>query len=83
MRRDAELGLTALMMCPPDSCFAVGSPWNPAAPTAGGYRSLYLSLFGRDLTVGQVAHARCRLVLRRDLTDDEAVRCHERYLEPK
>jgi hypothetical protein len=81
VRRDADQGLTALMMCPPDACFAISSPWNPASPDAGGYRSLYLSLFGRDLEPGQTAHARCRLIIRRDLSDDQAIRCYREVLE--
>ncbi len=80
IRRDAELGLTAAMMCPPDDCFAVASPWNPATPEAGGYRSLYLSLFGHDLKAGQTAKARCRLIISRNLSDDEVVRRYQKYV---
>ena len=79
LRRDEPQDLTALMMCPPGDCFAVSSPWNPDTPEAGGYRSLYLSLFGRDLTAGETAHARCRLILRRHLANDDAVRCYREY----
>jgi len=81
MRRDAAQDLTALMMCPPDDCFAVSSPWNPASPEAGGYRSLYLSLFGRDLKADQTAHARCRLMLSRKLANDEAISRYQEYLK--
>ena len=80
MRRDATSGLVALMMCPPDDCYAVSSPWNPETPDAPGYRSLYLSLFGRDVKAGQTVRARCRLVIARNLTDREAVAQYERYL---
>jgi hypothetical protein len=69
------------MMSRPGDCFAVSSPWNPASPKAGGYRSLYLSLFGRDLKAGQAAEARCRLIIRRDLSDEQAVRRYEAYLK--
>ena len=82
IRRDEKLGLTALMMCPPSDCFAISSPWNPASPTVGGYRSLYLSLFGRDLPASEAAHARCRLILRRHLSDSEAIRCYQQYVDP-
>jgi inhibitor of cysteine peptidase len=81
MRRDESTGLTALMMCPARDCFAVSSPWNPATPESGGYRSLYHSLFGRDMKAGQTAQARCRLVVARGISDREAVRRYERYLE--
>lgn len=80
LRRDTSHGLTALMMCPPGDCFAISSPWNPATPEAGGYRSIYLSLFGRDLKAGQTAHAQCRLLIARRLTDRQAVERYEAYL---
>ena len=80
IRHDAKLGLTAAMMCPPDDCFAVASPWNPATSEAGGYRSLYLSLFGRDLKADKTAKARCRLILSRNLSDDEAIRRYQQYV---
>ena len=79
IRRDAAAGITAVMMTPPADCFAISSPWNPVTPDGGGYRSLYLSLFGRDLEAGQSAQARCRLVLGRDITDDKAIALYEAY----
>jgi hypothetical protein len=83
IRRDQANRLTALMMCPPEDCFAVSSPWNPLTPQAKGYRSLYLSLFGCDLKAGQTASARCRLVVGREMTDEQAVRLYGEYLEPE
>ncbi len=80
LRRDAASGITVVMMTPPGDCFAVSSPWNPATPQAGGYRSLYLSLFGRDLKAGQEAKARCRLVIGRDIDDARAVELYEAYV---
>ncbi len=79
LRRDAKGGITAVLMARPEDCFAVSSPWNPAAPEAGGYRSLYLSLFGRDLAAGEKARARCRMVIGRGLTDEKAVALYEAY----
>ena len=81
MRRDKAGGLTAVMMSPPKDCFAVSSPWNPASPKAGGYRSLYLSLFGRDLAAGETAQARCRLVIARRLSDGQALQRYRAYLK--
>lgn len=81
MRRDESTGLAAVMMSPPEDCFAISSPWNPASPDAGGYRSLYLSLFGRDLKAGQIAQVRCRLVVAKNLSDVQAVKRYEEYLE--
>jgi hypothetical protein len=81
IRRDSTQGLTAVMMSPPADCFAVATPWNPATPEAGGYRSLYLSLYGGDLQAGQPARARCRLVIARNLSDEQAVERYEAYLK--
>lgn len=83
LRRDAASGVTAVMMCPAADCFAVSSPWNPATPEGGGYRSLYLSLFGRDLKAGEPAKARCRLVVGRGITDQKAVELYESYIRQK
>jgi hypothetical protein len=79
IRRDTTHRLAAVMMCPPEDCFAIASPWNPATPDAGGYRSVYLSLFGRDLRAGQTSQARCRLVIAK-ITDQEAIQRYEDYL---
>lgn len=79
IRRDTTHGLAAVMMCPPDDCFAIASPWNPATPEAGGYRSVYLSFFGRDLRANQTARARCRLVIAK-MTDQEAIQRYETYV---
>jgi len=79
LRRDAAQDLTALMMCPPGDCFAVSCPWNPDSPEAGGYRSLYQSLFGRDLASGETARARCRLILRRQLSNEDALCSYGEY----
>ncbi len=79
LRRDTRQGLTAVVMSPPGDCFAVASPWNPATPEAAGYRSIYLSLLGRDLRAGETARARCRLVIAK-LTDQEALQRYQDYL---
>ena len=81
MRRDETSGLSALMMAPPEDCFAIASPYNPATPDAGGYRSLYFSFFGRDLKAGETAEARCRLVIAQNLADAQAVKLYEEYLQ--
>lgn len=80
-RRDTALGITVVLMSPAEDCFAVSSAWNPATPEAGGYRSLYLSFFGRDLKAGQSATARCRLVLGRDLTEAQILEIYEKYIK--
>ena len=81
LRRDAENGLIAIMMCPPDDCFSIASPWNPATPDAGGYRSLYLCLFGRDLKAGETAQAKCRLVFGRNISNEQALGLYRTYVK--
>lgn len=76
MRRDEKTGLTGLVMAPPGDCFAVLTPFG-----AEGHRSLYLSLFGRDLKAGESATARARLVVGRGITDQHAVALYETYLK--
>lgn len=81
LRRDATSGITAAMMGLAQDCFAISSPWNPATPDAKGYRSLYLSLFGRTLPAGQAATTRCRLVINRHLGDDQVLRRYEAFVK--
>lgn len=74
VRRDAERGLAAVLMARAEDCFAV------AAPRDGeGHRSVYLSLFGRDLRPGESAVARSRLVIGRGISDERAVALYESF----
>ena len=76
MRRDPERKLTALVMAPPDDCFAIATPFG-----ADSHRSLYLSLIGRDLKAGSGATVRARLVISRDISDDKASALYRAYLK--
>jgi len=76
MRRDAERNLTALLMAPPADCFAVSMPHS-----GEGHRSVYLSLFGRDLAPGRTATARARLIVGRGISDEQAVELYRAYVE--
>jgi hypothetical protein len=58
IRRDPASGLTAAVMAPGEDCFAVATP-----EQADSHRSIYLSLFGRDVKQGEIARARARLVI--------------------
>jgi len=75
LRRDAKTGLTAVLMAPVSDCFAVMMPYGEE-----GHRSVYLSLFGRDLKAGEDATARARLVIGRDISDAQAVALWEDYV---
>jgi hypothetical protein len=76
VRRDAQSGLAALIMAPPDDCFAIATPYGEE-----GHRSIYLSLLGRDLKAGQTATARSRLVIGRNISDEQAVAVYQAYLK--
>ena len=81
VRRNAKSGLTAVLMSPPDDCFAVSMPYNKQPPdNVASHRSLYLSLFGRDLAAGQTAQARCRLIIAKDLSDEVILERYQQYL---
>jgi hypothetical protein len=75
VRRCAANGLQALLMSPAQDCFAVLTPFE-----AEGHRSMYLSLFGKDLQAGETARARARLVIASKLSDAQIVRFCEDYL---
>lgn len=58
LRRSASLGIWAVFRARSEDCFAMAMP-----EQSEGHRSLYFSLFGRDLKAGQSATARVRLAL--------------------
>lgn len=81
VRRHNETGLTALVMAPPDDCFAVATPYNQDPPdNVADHRSLYLSLFGGDVAKGDTVRARSRLQILASPTDDALRACYEAYL---
>jgi len=74
LRRDAQRGLAAVIMAPARDCFAVSTPYGEE-----GHRSVYLSLFGRDLKAGETASARARLVIGKAISDRQAIELYEAY----
>ena len=76
VRRCPSNDLQALLMSPPQDCFAVLTPFE-----AEPHRSMYLSLFGKDLKPGEVARARARLLIASRLSDPAIVRACESYLK--
>lgn len=65
LRQSRASGVRAIVMSSPEDCFAISTPFDTEP-----HRSLYLSLFGRDLKTGETARARARLVLRSDLSGE-------------
>jgi hypothetical protein len=76
VRRDAKSGLAAVLMASPEDCFAVLTPFGEE-----GHRSVYFSLFGRDLKAGETAAARARLVIGRDISDEQAIALYRAYVK--
>ncbi len=75
VRRCPANDLRALVMSPPSDCFAVLTPFG-----AEPHRSMYLSLFGKDLKAGQTVRARARLVIGTDLAGEAQDKCYADYL---
>ena len=76
VRRGPGSGLTAVLMAPPEECFAIATPYE-----GEGHYSLYFSRFGHDLKTGQAAKARTRLVITANLSDEQAVALYQEYMK--
>ena len=74
-RRCPANDLQALLMSTPQDCFAVLTPFEEE-----GHRSMYLSLFGKDLNAGEVARARARLVIGTYLSGETIEGLYSAYL---
>ena len=80
VRRHKETGLTAVLMAPPEDCFAVATPYNQEPPDGvANHRSLYLSLFGGDVAKGNTVRARSRLQILASPTDEAIEACYQSY----
>ena len=74
-RRDPASKVAIVIMARPEDCFAVSTPQR-----GEGHRSMYFSLFGRDVTAGEVLRARTRLVIG-PYDDAEIVSRYNAFLE--
>jgi hypothetical protein len=75
VRRDPASGLAALVMAPPAACCAVLMPYGE-----DGHRSIYHSLFGRDFQAGERAAARMRLVISKNVSDQQITDVYRDFL---
>lgn len=81
VRRHKETGLTAVVMATPEDCFAVATPYNQDPPDGvANHRSLYLSLFGKDLAKGDTVRAKSRLQILASPTDEAIENCYAAYI---
>jgi len=76
LRRGDKAAPTAILMAPPDDCFAISTPYE-----GEGHYSTYFSLFGRDIKAGQMARARLRLVVIDAVTNREILNLYEKYMK--
>jgi len=75
VRRCPANDLRALLMSPPEDCFAVLTPYDTEP-----HRSMYLSLFGKDLKAGETARARARLIIGTNLVGESIDTHYSAYL---
>ncbi len=75
IRRHATSGLTAIVMAPPQDCFALSTPY-----VGEGHFSLYLSLFGRSVAAEDTATVRSRLVIAEAPTNAQILALYETYI---
>jgi len=75
VRRAAD-GLVAIVMAPPEDCFAVATPCERES-----HYSLYLSLFGRDIKAGETVKAHTRFVITSVASDEQVIKSYRQYIE--
>lgn len=68
VRRAEGIGLIGVLMAPASDCFAIATPY-----AGENHYSIYLSLFGHDLTAGLERTAKARLVIGPALPDAEII----------
>ena len=75
LRRGSDKVPTAILMAPPDDCFAISTPYE-----GEGHYSMYFSLFGRDVEAGQTVRARLRLVVTNVSSNREILSLYQKYM---
>jgi hypothetical protein len=76
LRRGTPDSLTAILMAPPQDCFAIATHYEGES-----HYSLYLSLFGRDLKAGETAKAHTRLVIATSVSDEQTIALYQQYVK--
>ncbi|MBM3861109.1 MAG: hypothetical protein FJ395_15880 [Verrucomicrobia bacterium] len=74
IRRDEDRKLAAVVLTRPQDCFAMACPQDEE-----GHRSIYMSLFGRDLKNGESVEAKSRLIIGRNITNEQALQLYEKF----
>jgi len=76
VRRGDTAELTAILMAPPQDCFAIATPYRGES-----HYSLYLSLFGRDIKAGETVRSRCRLVVAAAISEQQILDIYHKYIK--
>jgi len=76
LRRGPDAAPMAILMAPPEDCFAIASPYE-----GEGHYSLYFSLFGRDITAGRAERALLRFVVKKTATEQEILDLYQKYMK--
>jgi len=76
LRRGSDAAPTAILMAPPDDCFAISTPYE-----GEGHYSTYFSLFGHDIEASQTARTRLRLVIMNVTSNREILNLYKKYIE--
>jgi hypothetical protein len=74
VRRDAARDRAAVLMTLPEECFAVAAPYDEEV-----HRSVYFSLFGRDLRAGESVGTRARLWVGPGISDAKALELYAAF----
>lgn len=74
IRRDAERKLAAVLMTRAEDAFAIACPQDEE-----GHRSLYFSLFGRNLKNGESVEAKSRLMICHEVTNEKALELYAKF----
>ena len=81
LRRHSESGITVAWMSPPRDCFAMLTPYNKEPPdNVAGHSSIYLSLFGQNVGANETVRAHCRVVIGKDLDNEQILDRYAKYL---
>ena len=84
MKQDARNGITILTMSRPEDCFAIETPYNMDPPDGiAGHYSLYLSLFGKDIKAMQTVRAHTRLIIGRDISQQDGINLYHQFIKEK
>ncbi len=75
VKSEPKSGVAAIIMAPPEDCFAVSMFEQNA-----GLGCYYLSLFGKDVKKGQTLTGHARMVFGKNITDGQAIQKYQEYL---